>query len=106
MRESDSLLDQELGDANLMMSGFQHHQEQLVPVGGDQAFIDKLEAELKEVLRLNAVQESKKSELKEATVAVDEAREALRESLKEGRKKVKFALPQESWVRCGVTASK
>jgi hypothetical protein len=65
--------------------------------------LDGFEVQRKKVEGANAFQEQKKSELKEASVALEEDLDILGDMFKEFKKMVKYKLPQESWVGHGIT---
>jgi hypothetical protein len=89
-------------NAEVMFAGLETHAEQVAKRGLDVGFIQKMNNDLRAVVKLNNEQEALKSELKQKTADLDAKMSELKAAVSQARKLVKMDFPKEQWTAFGI----
>ena len=86
-----------------MVAGIRAHEADLAKTALDEKYAAEMEALAKDAEALDTEQERLKSALKTCTQSLNEKTARLEELFNEGKRNVKFAIPQSGWKEFGVT---
>lgn len=93
---------EKISQAEVMLAGLKNNRQQLEKRGLDQAFIDKMSADIADAVRLNNEQEALKAQLKVKTAELSDKMKELSKVNAEARKIVKIDIPQTQWKEFGI----
>jgi hypothetical protein len=93
---------EDIKSAEVMFAGLEAHTEQVAKRGLDVGFIQKMNNDLRAVVKLNNEQEALKSELKQKTADLDAKMSELKAAVSQARKLVKMDFPKEQWTAFGI----